>query len=145
MYFVSATRLKLSSIFYFPAFMRTNNAAAKQLVITTGFVQGAEVMDKGLTFWTLTLWKADADMKSFRNSPAHRKAMQKISDWCNEATYIHWLQEEPALPDWNIVHERMIKEGSISKLRKPTERHASKKFPEIKWRKTERKFSSINN
>ncbi|HXP48950.1 MAG TPA: hypothetical protein VN922_03295 [Bacteroidia bacterium] len=145
MYFVSATRLKLGSIFYLPRFMAANNASAKQLIITPGFVAGAEIMDKGLTFWTLTLWHKDADMKSFRNSPAHRKAMQKLPDWCCEATYAHWMQDEATLPDWNTVHERMVKEGIASKLRNGTERHQTKAFPIIKWRKTERKFKPITN
>ena len=140
MYFVSATRLKLSSVIYLPRFMSANGSSVKQLRITAGFMNGKELLDKGLTFWTLTIWEKDADMKSFRNSPPHRKAMQQLSVWCNEATYLHWLQEEPQLPAWNIVYERMIKEGVVSKVRNATERHLSKSIPPIKWTKTERKF-----
>lgn len=143
MYFVSATRLKLSSVFHLWRFMSANNAAARQLVITPGFVAGKEIMDKGLTFWTLSLWKADADMKTFRNSPVHRKAMQKLPEWCNEATYVHWLQPEAEMPTWETVHSRMVNEGIVSKLRKPSEVHATKKFNTIKWRRTERQFKAV--
>lgn len=140
MYFISATRLKVSSIYYLPGFMRANEASVKQLLLTNGFVDGKELIDKGLTFWTLTLWDKDADMKNFRNSIPHRKAMQKLPDWCSEATYTHWLQEEPTLPDWNIVHERIVKEGTVTKVRHPSEKHVSKDFPPVKWKKIERKF-----
>ena len=138
MYFVSITRLRLKSIFSLPAFLSANSASIKQLLITEGYVAGKELTDKGLIFWTLTLWNADADMKSFRNSPPHRKAMQKLPDWCNEATYAHWLQEEATLPDWTTVHERMLSEGVVSKVRFPTDRHLTKSFPPIKWGKLAR-------
>jgi hypothetical protein len=32
-------------------------------------------------------------MKMFRNGEAHRKAMQKLPFWCDEAAYTHWQQE----------------------------------------------------
>ena len=120
--------------------MKANEASVKQLLETEGFVTGKENVDKGLIFWTITMWNADADMKGFRNSPAHRKAMQMLPEWCNEATYTHWLQESGTLPDWNNIHERMIKDGVVSKLRNPSERHSSKSFPPVKWTKLERPF-----
>ena len=123
--------------------MSANGASVKQLRITAGFKTGKELIDKGLTFWTLTLWEKDADMKSFRNSEPHRRAMQKLPEWCKEATYTHWLQEEPILPGWDIVYEHIIKEGIISKLRNPSEHHPVKSFPPVKWTKVERKFEPI--
>lgn len=126
-----------------PGFMSANGASVKQLRITPGFKMGKELIDKGFTFWTLTLWEKDADMKSFRNSEPHRRAMQKLPEWCKEATYTHWLQEDPILPDWDIVYERIIKEGIISKLRNPSEHHLVKSFPPVKWTKVERMFEPI--
>jgi hypothetical protein len=143
MYFISATRLKISSIRYLPQFMFANKASAKQLRITPGFMEGKELMDKGLIFWTMTLWERDADMKSFRNSPPHRKAMQMLPVWCNEATFTHWLQEEPVLPAWNLIHERIIKEGIITKVRNATVRHLSKKFQPVKWTKLVRELKPL--
>lgn len=141
MVFISATRLKLKSIFYLPGFMAANNASVKQLRITEGFMGGKELVDKGLVFWTLTMWDKDADMKSFRNSAPHRKAMQQLPVWCNEATYIHWLQDEAVLPTWDTVYENMLADGTVSKVRNPSARHLSKEFPEPKWTKLERAFA----
>ena len=140
MYFVSATRLKVKSFFSLPAFMMANEASIKQLSRTKGFVEGKELMDKGLTFWTITLWNSDADMKGFRNSIPHRKAMQKLPGWCSEATYTHWLQEETVLPAWNTIHEKIVKEGIVTKVRHPSQHHSSKLFPPVKWARTERAF-----
>src|SRR5689334_22896127 len=108
MYFVSATRLRVRSIFFLIGFMRANEASVKFLLTTPGFAKGKELTDKGLVFWTVTVWKDEAAMKVFRNSPPHRKAMQKLPDWCNEASYTHWVQEEDTIPDWDTIYKKMM-------------------------------------
>ena len=123
-----------------PKFLITNEASVKQLKKTFGFLVGLELIDKNMTFWTLTMWDLDADMKVFRNSLPHKKAMQKLPIWCNEASYVHWTQEDQQIPDWKIVHDKMLKEGKISKVRNPSENHLSKNYPEIKWKKLKRNF-----
>ena len=140
MYFVSGTRLRLRSLWFLPAFMKSNNAVIKQLKISGGFAGGKELMDKGLVFWTLNIWEQETDMKVFRISEPHRKGMQKLPDWCNEATYAHWLQEDKEFPEWSFIYDKMIAEGKVSKVRNPSEKHVSKSFPPIKWKKTGRAF-----
>ena len=122
--------------------MIANEASVKQLNKTEGFLGGRELIDKKITFWTLTIWKSDANMKEFRNSVPHRKAMQKLPSWCDEATYTHWTQEENQLPEWKIVFGKMIAEGRISKVRNPSANHLSKNFQEIKWTVFESNFKS---
>ena len=63
MYFVSATRLRVRSIFFLIGFMRANEASVKFLLTTPGFAKGKELTDKGLVFWTVTVWKDEAAMK----------------------------------------------------------------------------------
>jgi len=140
MFFISLTRLRLRSIWYVPGFLKSNSRCAKQLLITPGFISGKELIDKNFVFWTVTMWQADADMKTFRNSPPHRKAMQKLPTWCDEATYMHWLSDEANIPAWNTICEKMIAEGKVSKVRHPSKDHLDKNFPAIKWTKTERVF-----
>ncbi len=140
MFFISITRLRLRSFIYLPAFLSSNNQSVKQLIITPGFVAGKELVDKNLVFWTVTVWNADADMKTFRNSPPHRKAMQKLPLWCDEATYAHWLAEDAQIPDWNAIYQKMITEGKVSKVRHPSKAHAGKSFPPVKWTKIGQMF-----
>src|SRR6476661_3948371 len=103
MIFISATRLRVSSLRYLFGFFRANEASVKELVKTKGFLDGKELIDKHLTFWTLTLWDDMENMKRFRNSEAHRKAMQKLPVWCDEAAYVHWLQDNNIIPGWTEV------------------------------------------
>ena len=138
MYVISATRLRVKSIWYLPKFFLANEASLKELIKTNGFLTGKELIDKKLTFWTLTLWENDSDIKTFRNSIPHRKAMQQLPNWCNEASYTHWTQEEKLLPDWTTVYNKMMKEGKTTKVRKPSSNQNDKNYPFIKWTKTER-------
>ena len=144
MIFVSATRLHLKSYRFFIPFMIANQKIAKALVKNKGFLKGKELIDKQLVFWTLSMWNSEAEMRTFRGSAEHRNAMMKISDWCNEAAYVHWIQEEQNIPGWKTVHEKMLNEGLFTKLKYPSENHLSKKFAEPQWTRTERIFKTIS-
>ncbi len=101
-------------------FIRAHEASVKQLVSIKGFLTGKELIDRNLAFWTLTMWKDDNPMRTFRNSAANRKAMQKLPVWYNEASYFHWTQSESTLPDWSLALQKLFEEGKLSKVRKPS-------------------------
>jgi len=82
-------------------------------------------MDKKLTFWTLTLWLDEADMRAYRNADEHKKAMPKLQYWCDEASIVHWHQEDAGFPSWTEAHQRMQKEGRLSKVRSPSKDHSA--------------------
>ena len=139
--FVSITRLKVKSIFNLLSFVRANESSVKQLTSIKGFLAGKELIDKHLTFWTLTMWEDESSMRSFRNSTAHKKAMQKLPVWCNEASYFHWTQSELTLPGWNLASQRLFEEGKLSKVRYPSINQITNNFPPIRWRKIERNLN----
>jgi heme-degrading monooxygenase HmoA len=118
--------------------MRANEASVKELKVSRGLLKGKELIDKKLTFWTITLWEDEASMKEFRGSPSHRIAMQHLPEWCNEASYHHWVQEDNEFPMWNTVSEKLYSEGRLSKVRNPSKAQSVNLFPPIKWTKTER-------
>jgi hypothetical protein len=138
--FVSVTRLRVKSIFFLIPFMRANEASVKELKKSKGLLKGMELIDKNFTFWTITLWEDEASMKEFRGSLPHRKAMKHLPNWCNEASYHHWVQEDSNFPTWNTISEKLYTEGKLSKVRNPTNAQITNKFPSIKWTKTERRL-----
>lgn len=138
--FISVTRLRVKSLFYIIPFMRANEASVKELKIAEGLIKGMELIDKKLTFWTITMWQDEASMKGFRGSPSHRIAMQHLPNWCNEASYHHWIQEGLEFPDWQTVAEKLFTEGKLSKVRNPSKAQIENQFPTIKWTKTERRL-----
>ena len=61
---------------------------------------------------------------------AHMKAMPKLLDWCDEASYVHWQQEGAELPSWAEAHRRMVTDGTLSKVKHPSPAQTAGKFPE---------------
>ena len=138
--FVSVTRLRVKSIFFLISFMRANETSAKELKVSKGLLKGKELIDKKLTFWTITLWENEESMKLFRGSSSHRIAMQHLPKWCNEASYHHWVQEEDEFPSWKTISEKLYLEGRLSKVRNPSKAQVENQFPPIKLTKTERRL-----
>lgn len=129
MYFISVTRLRVKSIWYLPQFILASEASLKQLKKTPGFIEGKELIDKHLTFWTLTMWRDEASMKIFRNGKPHQTAMRKLPGWCDEAAYVHWTTEDPGLPEWLTAHEKLITIGRVTKVKEPTANQLNKNYP----------------
>jgi len=100
--------------------MIRSTAQAKR---STGRLGMKFLRDARLTFWTLSAWDNDAAMRAFMTSGAHRRAMPKLLDWCDEASVAHWNQDTPELPDWKAAHRRMVKDGRLSKVRHPSTDH----------------------
>jgi len=140
MAFISVTRLRVKSIFFLIPFMRANEASVNELKVSKGLIKGKELIDKKLTFWTITVWEDEASMKGFRGSSSHRSAMQYLPKWCNEASYHHWVQEDSEFPTWDTISEKLFTEGKLSKVRNPSVAQATNQFPSIQWTKTERKL-----
>ena len=138
--FVSVTRLRVKSLFFLIPFMRANEASVKEIKVSKGLLKGKELIDKKLTFWTVTIWENEESMKKFRGSIAHRNAMQQLPVWCNEASYHHWIQEDYELPSWDTISKKLFSEGRLSKVRNPSKAQIQNHFPLIKWTKTERRL-----
>lgn len=129
MVFVSVTRLRLRSAFYLVPFFWHTFSSTKQLVRNSRFIKGKTLMDKRLTFWTMTLWQSEADMRAYRNTDAHKKAMSRLQHWCDEASVTHWQQEGEAFPTWAQAHQHMQSEGWLSKVKKPSATHSLSQLP----------------
>jgi len=140
MSFVSVTRLRVKSIFFLFPFMRANEASVKELKSSSGLLNGKELIDKKLTFWTITIWEDEESMKRFRGSLSHRNAMQNLPKWCSEASYHHWIQEENECPNWTTISDKLFSQGKLSKVRNPSNAQIINQFPPIRWTRAERRL-----
>ena len=75
---------------------------------------------KGLTFWTMTLWKDPASMTAFRNNGAHLNVMPRLKFWCDEASFAHWEEDLTRLPSWEEAAAKLIRLGHLSKVNYPS-------------------------
>ncbi len=95
--FASVTRLRVRSLRYVPGFLWMTFLSQRQVVRALEFVGGKLLIDARRTFWTLTAWGSERAMKAFRGSGPHAKVMPKLLEWCDEASYAHWISESDAI------------------------------------------------
>jgi hypothetical protein len=105
---VSATRLRVRSFRFLPAFFLATNRSSGQAAASPGFRKGQLVVDHGRVFWTVTMWDDLASMRAYRSSGAHAAAMARIRDWCDEAATATWEQSSEDLPSLDEVGRRMV-------------------------------------
>lgn len=125
MIFVSVTRLRLRSLRFLPAFALRAVGSTRQIRRSPGFIDGRFATEGVSAFWTITAWREDAAMLHYRNSGEHGRAMSRLIEWCDEASLVHWLQEDAVLPTPVEAVARMVEEGRLSKVRHPSARHAA--------------------
>ena len=68
---ISVTRLRVRSWRYFPEFVVLSLKVVKQAERSAGFLGGKLLRNVGNVFWTMTVWKEEAAMNSFRKEGAH--------------------------------------------------------------------------
>lgn len=128
--FASVTRLRVRSIWYLPQFLVRTMLSQRQTVRSDGFMGGRLLIDRDRTFWTLTVWRSEPEMKKFRGAGAHAKAMRNLPVWCNEASYAHWNSEGETVPAWPEAYERLIADGKLSAVMHPSANHEARRFRE---------------
>ncbi len=126
--FVSVTRLRLRALRFVPGFAVHAIASQRQVRRAPGFLGGALLPDRDWTFWTLTLWDTAQSMRAYMLKGAHKAAMPKLLNWCDEASVAHWDQPEARLPSWQEADLMMRQMGRPSKVRYPSPHHADMSF-----------------
>jgi Domain of unknown function (DUF3291) len=123
----SVTRLRVHSFLNLPAFLWMTFRVQRQTVCAQGFVGGRLLIDNLHTYWTLTVWEDEKSMKAFRGSGSHASVMPKLAEWCDEAAYTHWTADR-LIPSWPEAYERLVSEGRLSRVARPSQDHESRCF-----------------
>jgi heme-degrading monooxygenase HmoA len=119
--FVSITRLRVKSWRYMPVFLIQSFRAARQAKMAAGSLAVSVLRDGDRAFWTRTVWRDEAAMRSFMQSGVHRRIMARLSDWCDEAALTHWVQDTDRPPSWPEAHRRLQQEGRRSRVNRPSD------------------------
>jgi hypothetical protein len=125
MAFISVTRLRIRSVRFMPHFALLLFGTRRQVKAAPGFQRGSLLADRQLVFWTLTVWDNAQSMRDYMLAGAHRAAMPRLVNWCDEASVVHWEIEGDASPSWPEADHRMRESGRASKIRHPSPRHAN--------------------
>jgi hypothetical protein len=130
MQFVSLTRLRIRSFRFMPQFVLYTLRSLRQVRHSPGFVDGSLLADRSFAFWTLTAWDSEESMRRYMISGAHKQAMPKLLNWCDEASVAHWEQDDAALPTWIEADRRMRAAGRVSKVKHPSPQQAGMNYRE---------------
>ena len=119
--FVSVTRLRVRLWRYLPGFLIQSVRAARQATRATASLSVSVFRDRDRTFWTRTIWRDEAAMRSFMASGVHGRIMSRLPKWCDEAALVHWAQEDAEPPSWPEAHRRLQHKGRRSRVDHPSE------------------------
>jgi hypothetical protein len=131
---VSITRLRVRRWRYLPQFVIQSIRTALQAKRAPGSLAVSILRDADRAFWTRTVWRDEAAMRSFMQSGVHRRIMPRLPKWCDEAAVVHWVQDADEPPSWAEAHRRLQQEGRRSRVSHPSEAHRRFEIPEPRTR-----------
>ncbi|HEY6280072.1 MAG TPA: antibiotic biosynthesis monooxygenase, partial [Streptosporangiaceae bacterium] len=105
---IVVTRLRLMDPALFDEFFASAVAVVEQATSSEGNI-GADVLaEANNTYWTRTAWQGRDSMDAFVGTEPHLGTMDRIADWCDEATFVDWEQAGTDLPDWQEGYRRIV-------------------------------------
>src|SRR5580693_2360513 len=126
---ISVTRLRVRSFRYLPGFLWDTFQSVRQVQRSSGFLGSRLLVNAPYVFWTMTAWQDEVAMNAYRTGGAHRQAMPKLLNWCDEAAVVHWTQESPEIPLWQQAQQHMSEKGRLSKVNHPSATQAAQQIP----------------
>jgi uncharacterized membrane protein len=109
---VQASVLRLARLRDVPAFM----AAARRL--QTAFAESPGAIEMSLraaplrrTFWTLSHWRSDVDLRVFVAHPAHLDLMRRFRPALRSSNFITWHTTDDLPPTWDDAARRIATDG----------------------------------
>src|SRR5580692_4566684 len=121
---ISVTRLRVRSWTFLPQFLWDTIKSVRQVQRSDGFLGGRLLVNAGYVFWTMTVWQDESAMNAYRTGGAHRQAMPKLLNWCDEAAVVHWPLKSPRGSKHNSTCRK--KEGSRRSIIRPRRKQRSK-------------------
>jgi hypothetical protein len=83
---------------------------------------------RGLTFWTLTVWKNEDVLKAYRNILLRGKAVPRARKWFDETSFARWEQESMEMPGWADATSLLKEHGHLYEVDHPSETQKSGKI-----------------
>ena len=126
---IVVTRLRLRDPAFLDAFFAHAVAVVEQARNSHGNLHADVLAEANNTYWTRTAWQERDLVDAFVGSEPHLNTMDRIEDWCDEATFIDWEQASTDLPDWQDGYQRLVANGQAASLTHATKAHHTRDFP----------------
>jgi hypothetical protein len=80
-------------------------------------------------WWSCTAWRDHASRRLSVDTDPHKVTEGRLDDWCDEATFGDWEQEDARLPDWQTAHQDLVADGVSAALTNASAANESRAFP----------------
>ena len=109
---VQASVLRLHRLRDVPAFMTA------ALRLRSAFAESPGAIEMSLraaplrrTFWTLSHWRSDADVRRFVAHPAHVELMRRFGPAVRSSQFVSWYATDDLAPTWDDAARRIAADG----------------------------------
>ena len=126
---IVVTRLRLKDPALLDEFFTDAVAAIEQAQKSEGNLGADALADADNAWWSVSAWRERGPMQAFVNSEPHRTISARLDHFCDEATFVHWEQDSPDLPDWRTSWRHLIADGEVAELTNPSAANQARAFP----------------
>ena len=126
---IVVTRLRLRDPAFFDDFFASAVAVVEQAQGSEGNLAADVLAEANNTYWTRTAWQGRAEMNSFVGAEPHLSTMDRIDEWCDEATFVDWEQPTAGSLGWHDGYRRLVADGQPAELTHGTDAHQARAFP----------------
>lgn len=112
---VQASVLRLRRFRDVPAFMTATLRLRSAFAESPGAIEmSVRAAPLRLTFWTLSQWRSDADLRGFVAHPVHRDVMRRFRPAMRSSDFVTWHTTDDQAPTWTHAAHRIRTDRQIS-------------------------------
>jgi uncharacterized membrane protein len=112
---VQASVLRLHRFRDVPAFMSAALRLQRAFADSPGAIEmSLRAAPLRRTFWTLSQWRSDADLRGFVVDPAHLDVMRRFQPAMRSSNFVSWSSTDDLTPSWNDAALRLTGDGQSS-------------------------------
>jgi hypothetical protein len=126
---IVVTRLRLKDPALLDEFFTAAVAATEQAQKSDGNLGVDALADANNAWWSVSAWAGRPPMQAFVDAEPHAGISQRLEHFCDEATFVDWEQDSPALPDWQTSWRHLTADGKVAELTHPSEANQTRAFP----------------
>ena len=126
---IVVTRLRLKDPALLDAFFTDAVAAIEQAQKAEGNLGADALADADNAWWSVSSWRDRGLMEAFVHGEPHEGISTRLDHYCDEATFVDWEQDSPALPDWQASWRHLVADGQVADLTRPSPANQTRAFP----------------
>jgi quinol monooxygenase YgiN len=126
---IVVTRLRLKDATLLEEFFTDAVAAIEQAMKSEGNLGADALADADNAWWSVSAWQDRGQMRGYVTSQPHQGISERLDHYCDEATFVDWEQDSPALPDWQTSWRHLTADGQAAELSQPSAANRTRGFP----------------